>query len=113
MTRILLVDPEPARRQRLREHLERNGTPPHEAMRGLTRFVEERVGDGPARPVFVGHNAVFDWAYIAYYFAHFLIILPLLSIIERPKPLPASISEPVLSGGGMAAGATAKPMEKA
>ena len=49
----------------------------------------------------------------AYYFAHFLIILPLLSIIERPKPLPASISEPVLSGGGMAAGANAKPMEKA
>ena len=49
----------------------------------------------------------------AYYFAHFLVILPLLGIFERPKPLPASISEPVLSGGGMAAGAAAKPMEKA
>ena len=32
----------------------------------------------------------------AYYFAHFLIILPLLGLIERPKPLPASISEAVL-----------------
>lgn len=48
----------------------------------------------------------------AYYFIHFLVILPLLSVIERPKPLPASISEPVL-GGGALAGAAAKPMEKA
>ncbi len=48
----------------------------------------------------------------AYYFAYFLVILPLLSVLERPKPLPASISEPVLRGGGTVAGATAKPMEK-
>jgi quinol-cytochrome oxidoreductase complex cytochrome b subunit len=47
----------------------------------------------------------------AYYFLHFLVILPLLGRLERPKPLPASISEPVLKGGGAAA--TAKPMEKA
>ncbi len=33
-----------------------------------------------------------------YYFFHFLILLPLLGSIERPKPLPASISEPVLGG---------------
>lgn len=32
-----------------------------------------------------------------YYFAHFLIILPLLGIFERPKPLPASITEAVLA----------------
>jgi quinol-cytochrome oxidoreductase complex cytochrome b subunit len=50
----------------------------------------------------------------AYYFIHFLVILPLLSKLERPKPLPVSISEPVLKGGGAsAAQATAKPMEKA
>ena len=49
-----------------------------------------------------------------YYFAHFLIILPLLGKLERPRPLPSSISEPVLTGGGrMAAAAAAKPMEKA
>ncbi len=47
------------------------------------------------------------------YFAFFLIVMPLLSVMERPKPLPASISEPVLKGGGNLAGATAKPMEKA
>jgi len=34
----------------------------------------------------------------AYYFAHFLIILPLVSMVERPLPLPNSISESVLHG---------------
>ncbi len=33
----------------------------------------------------------------AYYFIHFLVILPLLSKYERPKPLPASIAEAVLA----------------
>jgi len=50
----------------------------------------------------------------AYYFFHFLVLLPLLGKLERPLPLPASICEPVLKGGGrVAAGAHAKPMEKA
>jgi ubiquinol-cytochrome c reductase cytochrome b/c1 subunit len=35
----------------------------------------------------------------AYYFAHFLIILPLLGRYETPKPLPNSISESVLREG--------------
>ncbi|MDY0883906.1 cytochrome b/b6 [Dongia soli] len=50
-----------------------------------------------------------------YYFAYFIVILPLLSIFETPKRLPLSISEPVLKGGGKAAVAHAhsKPMEKA
>jgi ubiquinol-cytochrome c reductase cytochrome b subunit len=49
-----------------------------------------------------------------YYFFHFLILLPLLGILERPLPLPTSIGEPVLKGGGrVTAGAAAKPMEKA
>ena len=50
----------------------------------------------------------------AYYFAHFLIILPLLGFIEKPKALPASISEAVLasSGGGKPAGAVAAPETK-
>lgn len=34
----------------------------------------------------------------AYYFIHFLVVLPLLSKYETPKPLPESISAPVLSG---------------
>jgi len=32
----------------------------------------------------------------AYYFIHFLIILPLLGVIETPKPVPNSISEAVM-----------------
>ena len=50
----------------------------------------------------------------AYYFFHFLVLLPVLGKLERPSPLPNSISESVLKGGGgIAAGAHAKPMEKA
>jgi len=48
-----------------------------------------------------------------WYFAHFLIILPVLSVIETPRPLPQSISSPVLGGGGAMAGAAAAPKEKA
>jgi len=48
-----------------------------------------------------------------YYFAHFLVVLPLLAKVEKTRELPKSISEPVLGGGGIAAGAAAKPMEKA
>jgi ubiquinol-cytochrome c reductase cytochrome b subunit len=38
------------------------------------------------------------WAQIftAYYFAFFLLILPLLGIMETPKPMPRSIAEAVL-----------------
>jgi ubiquinol-cytochrome c reductase cytochrome b/c1 subunit len=32
-----------------------------------------------------------------YYFAHFLVILPLLGMFEKPKPVPNSISESVLA----------------
>jgi quinol-cytochrome oxidoreductase complex cytochrome b subunit len=32
-----------------------------------------------------------------YYFAHFLIVMPLIGILERPKPMPSSITEAVLA----------------
>jgi ubiquinol-cytochrome c reductase cytochrome b subunit len=35
-----------------------------------------------------------------YYFAFFLVIMPLVGLRETPKPIPATISEPVLPGGG-------------
>jgi ubiquinol-cytochrome c reductase cytochrome b subunit len=44
------------------------------------------------------------------------VILPILGKLERPLPLPESISQPVLGGHGggpMPGGAAAKPMEKA
>ena len=39
------------------------------------------------------------WARIltAYYFLHFIVILPLLGLLESPKPLPSSISDDVLA----------------
>jgi len=51
----------------------------------------------------------------AYYFLHFLVILPILGKLERPLPLPESISRPVTSGGGgpLPGAAVASPMEKA
>jgi ubiquinol-cytochrome c reductase cytochrome b subunit len=56
------------------------------------------LGSQPAEGVYV------VWAQIltAYYFAFFLIILPLLGIIEKPKPLPKSINEAVLKKSGAA-----------
>jgi ubiquinol-cytochrome c reductase cytochrome b/c1 subunit len=49
----------------------------------------------------------------AWYFIHFLIILPLLGLIEKPLPLPNSISEAVLakSGGQPALAAAARAPE--
>jgi quinol-cytochrome oxidoreductase complex cytochrome b subunit len=47
----------------------------------------------------------------AYYFAHFLVIMPLLGRLERPLPLPSSIAMAVL-GKGRAVGAGSARMEK-
>jgi ubiquinol-cytochrome c reductase cytochrome b subunit len=43
----------------------------------------------------------------AYYFFHFLILLPILGKIETPLPLPTSISEAVTKRGGAPTGAAA------
>jgi len=32
----------------------------------------------------------------AWYFLHFIVFLPVIGWLETPKPLPASISEPVI-----------------
>jgi quinol-cytochrome oxidoreductase complex cytochrome b subunit len=42
-----------------------------------------------------------------YYFAHFIIVLPLLGFFEKTKPLPNSISESVLKPSASATKATA------
>src|SRR5262249_6394596 len=39
----------------------------------------------------------------AYYFTHFLITLPIIGLIERPRPMPLSIPESVLGKGGLSA----------
>jgi len=59
-----------------RRHLEERGTEASKGMRDLSEFVETRCGPGRKRAVFVGHNAAFDWSYIAYYFTRFKIPNP-------------------------------------
>lgn len=53
------------------ERLRREGTEPKRAMEQFSEWVRQQNRGSTDRPVFVGHNAVFDWAYIAYYYAHF------------------------------------------
>jgi ubiquinol-cytochrome c reductase cytochrome b subunit len=53
-------------------------------------------GGSPAEPVYV----ILSQICAAYYFAHFLIILPIVARMERPLPLPGSITEAVLAGKG-------------
>ena len=52
-----------------RKEMEEQGEEPKAAMRRLREWtLSHRVPRG-ARPIFVGHNAVFDWAFVNYYFA--------------------------------------------
>jgi ubiquinol-cytochrome c reductase cytochrome b subunit len=32
----------------------------------------------------------------AYYFLHFLVVIPVISLLEKPRTLPTSISKPIL-----------------
>ena len=52
------------------------------------------LGAKPAEGIYVIAARILT----AYYFLHFLVILPLLGFIEKPKPLPSSIAESVLKG---------------
>ena len=58
------------------ERLREEGVEPREAMLRLSAWVAEHNKGSSDRPVFVGHNAVFDWAYISYYYEHFGIENP-------------------------------------
>ena len=58
------------------ERLKKEGVEPEEALRRLSAWVREHNSSARERPVFVGHNAVFDWAYINYYYHHFKIPNP-------------------------------------
>jgi ribonuclease T len=53
-----------------REHLEQNGVESREAMRNFAAWTKSCL-TGTEKPVLVGHNVVFDWAYINYYFQSF------------------------------------------
>ncbi len=61
------------------------------------------LGGKPAEGIYVTLSRLAT----AYYFIHFLVILPLLSVVEKTRPLPQSISTPVI-GGGMVSAPAAK-----
>lgn len=52
-----------------RERLEKEGRPPAEAMKALVTWVDEQ-NQSRQRPVFVAHNAPFDWMFWAYHVGH-------------------------------------------
>ena len=51
-----------------RAHLEENGVDAREVLLAITDWVKSVKGDAE-RVLFVGHNAPFDWMYVAWYFA--------------------------------------------
>ena len=67
------------------------------------------LGAKPAEGIYV----VLSRLCTIYYFAHFIILLPALSVIETPRSLPRSIGKSVLGGGnGIPAPAPAAAREK-
>ena len=67
------------------------------------------LGAMPAEGIYV----VLSRLCTVYYFCHFIVLLPALSIFETPRSLPRSIGKPVLGGGnGIPAPAPAAAREK-
>ena len=52
------------------QEFERDGRAPEQAMTAFRDWLAEVVGD--STPVFVGFNAVFDWAFVNFYFHSYL-----------------------------------------
>jgi ubiquinol-cytochrome c reductase cytochrome b subunit len=70
------------------------------------------LGAKPAEGVYVTWARIFT----LYYFVHFLVVMPVVGIIETPTSMPRSIAESVLGKGGGAgaktAAATAAPEKR-
>ncbi len=64
------------------------------------------VGANPAEGWWITAGQILTF----YYFLHFLVLLPLVGLLETPKPLPSSISDSVLANGNAKAPA-AQPAE--
>jgi len=54
------------------ERLAREGLDPAEAMQRFATWTRDCASKGSARPIFVGFNAAFDWAFVNHYFLHFV-----------------------------------------
>src|SRR5262249_13199886 len=67
------------------------------------------LGSRPAEGGYVVASRILT----TYYFVHFLVILPLLGLFEKTKPLPNSISEAVLKKGPPIGASAPAPTVKA
>jgi ubiquinol-cytochrome c reductase cytochrome b subunit len=67
------------------------------------------LGGKPAEGIYV----ILSRVATTWYFLHFLAILPILSMFEITRPLPKSISEPVLKGNSKRAGPLGAGLEPA
>jgi DNA polymerase III epsilon subunit-like protein len=56
--------------------LQEKGLPPREAMTKIVDWLKAEQQDARERPVFVAHNAPFDWMFFAYYCGHFEVPNP-------------------------------------
>jgi ubiquinol-cytochrome c reductase cytochrome b subunit len=63
------------------------------------------LGSRPPEGVYVFWARIFTF----YYFAHFLLVLPILGIIENPSKMPRSITESVLGKAGAGASGQTVP----
>jgi ubiquinol-cytochrome c reductase cytochrome b subunit len=67
------------------------------------------LGSRPAEGVYVAWAQVFTVCY----FLFFLVVMPVVGLIETPKKLPRSITDSVLGGGAvLPTGATAAPEKR-
>lgn len=54
------------------------------------------LGSKPAEGIYTTLSQILTF----WYFFHFIVILPVLGLVEKPKPIPASITEAVLAKSG-------------
>ncbi len=54
------------------------------------------LGSKPAEGIYTTMSQILTF----WYFFHFIVILPVLGLVEKPKPIPASITEAVLAKSG-------------
>lgn len=66
------------------------------------------LGGQPAEGVYVAWARVFT----TYYFAFFLLIMPIVGVMETPSAMPRSITESVLGGSAQPAAAAAAPEKR-
>jgi ubiquinol-cytochrome c reductase cytochrome b subunit len=76
-------------------------TQTYESYEAAASFREQKIGEGVDATLAVQKAPAFRFVHLAqlltlYYFAYFLVILPLLGLREKPKDQPASIHKAVL-----------------